>query len=213
VRNFESRSKRCRQKILIFSLWRGNFQGAMHASAVRYVGESPGALSGHAVVRGDEKYSDQVFLVGGVGSSGEPSSAIYQYSISNKSWKKIRCEGESPPGLTGHEIQFFKGQIFVFGGFEFSKDTNPHSKQLTNDMWSYEVAANRWRKLSLIGGDKISPRTGHSTLFDLKTKKMYVFGGITAEGPSNELFWIHLETLEVQKIQPLENTPIPNPRY
>ena len=58
------------------------------------------------------------------------------------------------PNRAGHVGVEFKGSMWIFGGEDMKGN-------YTNEMWKFDIAANKWSKVAQ-SGDIPSPRTGHA---------------------------------------------------
>ncbi|KAN0108924.1 hypothetical protein V8E52_009792, partial [Russula decolorans] len=60
-----------------------------------------------------------------------------------------------------------------------------------NDTWSFEISTRKWTELQCIGSIP-SPRLAHAAV--LVDDVMYVFGGYSGEGNTDDLYALHLSS-------------------
>ncbi len=89
----------------------------------------------------------------------------------NFAWTKLKAEN-SPPARYDHALAFDsdKQQLILFGGRA--------SGNIFGDTWIFDLNTNAWREVKTTGP---SARFGFASVYDAKTKAVYMFGGQKSE--------------------------------
>jgi hypothetical protein len=128
--------------------------------------------------------ANKMYIFGGCGNAGCPSSDLWVYDPSvgsDGTWTQLSPSG-SAPGKYDHTAVVIANKMYVFGG-----DTAGIG--LANDTWVFDPSAGSngsWTQLSP-SGTPPSVRDGH--IATSISSKMYVFGGLTNSGATNDL-WV-----------------------
>eukprot|EP01069_Polyplicarium_translucidae_P006846 Polyplicarium_translucidae@DN3030_c0_g1_i2.p1 len=111
--------------------------------------------------------------------TGEPSVKPDEADLL---WQELKKVGEMYTPRCRHGMVFEEGKVYVHGGD--SANFYTVSKYL-GDLYEYSTDSGVWRKL-VPASTAPSPRAGH--VFVARKKRLHAFGGMTADGPSNELW-------------------------
>lgn len=129
----------------------------------------PGVVNHSACV-----YQDSLYIFGGCAPqfhnpdvSPVPSRDIYRFDLLNRIWAPLT---PGPKGLTEHSAVLLGHRIIVFGGRDLRN-------RFHNQVLSYNIHGDSWRRIKPLRGDAPSPRSFHSALLSLSGDSMYVYGG------------------------------------
>lgn len=111
--------------------------------------------------------------------------------MSNDELEGIQTQYTTPPALYGHKCSMIGGEIAVFGGMLLGD-------QLSNQFWLYNVQSRSWRTISQRNSGP-SARNNHGMV--AVGYQVFVFGGETSTGPSNDLWYINGFTSKWTKIE------------
>jgi hypothetical protein len=131
---------------------------------------------------------DRMFLYGGCSSGFGPcpQGDLWAFDMQARAWTEIAFRGAAPAARSNPSLAFdaARGTLFLFGG----KTADGPS----GDTWRYDPARNDWIGLeSEIGGESEiapSPRSSQGTGYDALNRRVYVVGGLTAQGPNMEIW-------------------------
>lgn len=157
---------------------------------------SPSARILHAMVYDTD--NQQVIFFGGKDAAGA-SNDTWVYTPSDNTWTQKMNPQESPPPREGHAMVYdeLKNRVILFGG----KDIFGF---LLNDTWIYDVAENRWTRLTLDSSP--SERWLTVMVYDPDTQQAVLFGGETNAGLDDET-WI----FDLQNDNWMNKTPLMPP--
>eukprot|EP00735_Rhodelphis_limneticus_P006226 TRINITY_DN18605_c0_g1::TRINITY_DN18605_c0_g1_i1::g.1038::m.1038 TRINITY_DN18605_c0_g1::TRINITY_DN18605_c0_g1_i1::g.1038 ORF type:complete len:549 (+),score=27.81,sp/P87061/TEA1_SCHPO/32.26/1e-30,sp/P87061/TEA1_SCHPO/30.28/3e-25,Kelch_4/PF13418.1/9e-06,Kelch_4/PF13418.1/2.3e-06,Kelch_4/PF13418.1/3.3e-10,Kelch_4/PF13418.1/3.8e-10,Kelch_4/PF13418.1/8e-05,Kelch_3/PF13415.1/71,Kelch_3/PF13415.1/1.1e-06,Kelch_3/PF13415.1/1.3,Kelch_3/PF13415.1/3.5e-08,Kelch_3/PF13415.1/4.4e-06,Kelch_3/PF13415.1/0.0013 len=96
-------------------------------------------------------------------------------------WKLLLVQGSFPPAMSSHTLTSLDNGSFLvrFGGSD--------GRIRTNEVWLFDTKDRQWMNFQPSGPQPIA-RAGHSAVnID---EKIYMFGGRTEEGRSDELFYL-----------------------
>ena len=158
-------------------------------------GSVPSERYGHALAQLD----GLVYMFGGTTSSGR-SNDFAKWDQSTWTWTSINAGGAVPSGRFGHGFEALGSALFVFGG-------ETDAGVFSDELYMFEVGSSTWIDLSGASGAP-APRAQHG--FCAMKAALFVFGGLTAGGPSSELFkYVHdsASWIAVTAANP------PSPRY
>ncbi len=92
----------------------------------------------------------------------------------------------TPPGRYAHTANEINGKMTVFFGKQIDG-------QLLSDIWEYDPDSKNWTQVSS-NGNGPSARYGHASAYLPEQNKVYVFGGKTDQGITNDLYSFDLAT-------------------
>ena len=119
-------------------------------------------------------------LLGGLlPASGHASSA---FGPAVPRWTMRPATGPVPAVRDGHAMAYdaSSGQVVLFGG-------KGSRSRYYNDLWAYTLNTATWRQLKP-NGQAPPARFGHAMACDDRSKEMLVFGGVTTDHLSNDLW-------------------------
>lgn len=114
-------------------------------------------------------------------------------------WYAPEATGAQPCPRAAHSATVVGTRVYVFGGNDGTR--------LFNDLHILEVETMGWSKPK-VRGMPPSPRAGHGAAL-VGDHELYIFGGGTAQGPSNSLHILDLETLTWSEPTVLGTPPSP----
>lgn len=145
-------------------------------------------------------YGDKLFVYGGVVGNKGPTSELWAFDISAKTWENITVKAEScngsfllcgPLRSAGHTSTVVTNlnnkkadkMVVIFG----------HSPSLgyLNTVQEYYFGTREWHIVST-RGYPVKGGYGHTASWDKLTGKIYVYGGIVSESESTQLLSRHL---------------------
>lgn len=141
-------------------------------------GASPSGVAYPSMVY--EPKRDALYLFGGWEQDAtEPTDELWTLQLGDggrKSWRRLSNVKNAPPARNGGVmvIDRSRDRLVLHGG-----DGGPHPQNgftPLDDLWSYDLATERWKKLSPVGSPP-DPRWNHSATIDHASGKMYLFGG------------------------------------
>lgn len=135
--------------------------------------------------------SNRLFLFGGCASGFGPCplNDLWAFDVQNRTWTQLSAlqGGADAPAARSNPsmvLNVMAQQLVVMGG--------QASNGVSADAWGFGLGGT-WRKLTDAGGSAPTGRASHTASEDAAHGRMWVFGGRTANGNSNELwawqFW------------------------
>eukprot|EP01080_Neovahlkampfia_damariscottae_P001106 gene1106-10620_t len=116
---------------------------------------------------------ENMFLFGGKCTITEDRfNSLYKLDLKNKKWIHLPKEGNFPSERAGSTLNYFKSNLYLFGGFNGENDVN--------EFYCYNLISEKWNQIIL----NFPPlgRSFHTTnlIFD-RTWKLITFGGLYEE--------------------------------
>nr|CAI5862520.1 unnamed protein product [Callosobruchus analis] len=167
------------------------------------VAESPSARYGHSTVL----YGDKIFLYGGVAGNRGPTSELWAFDVSAKTWENVTVKAAAcgmeggggsmcgPLKTVGHTATVVINNInkkvdrmiVIFG----------HSPELgyLNTVQEYYFGTREWY-ITHTNGYPVKGGYGHTATYDPLTGKIYVYGGIVSESESAQYLSKNLYSYE-----------------
>jgi N-acetylneuraminic acid mutarotase len=133
-------------------------------------------------------YKDSMFIAGGMKMS-EYLNDFHQYEFKNEKWTKLPS---LPFALRGHRSLISQDSLYIFGG-------TSNGKNFFNDLLRFDFLTNKWEIIEVVDNSIIPGRESH-TFVEFKDQ-FFVFGGLTENGISNDLFSFDLLNKEWKKIE------------
>jgi N-acetylneuraminic acid mutarotase len=117
---------------------------------------------------------DQVFIYGGIGTSGYDDSLKESYSFDGKQWKRIA--DQSIGTHDHHEMAYdvSNQMIVVYGG-------QTGTREFDTRTWIYKD--NKWKILNIPAP---GPRVHHAMAYDVTRKKIVLYGGYSDKADTDE---------------------------
>lgn len=145
-------------------------------SRIECTGPVPSPRYGHAAVVNQ----GQMIVVGGCKQSSLYFKDTYMLNLATKAWRKL---GEVPYDLAYHSLLTYNDRVYLYGGYNGVKfGTSLLILDQTTGMW--EVVESR-------GGREPQPRCGCAA--QILGKFLYIFGGYTKDGHTNEMYRFDME--------------------
>ena len=144
----------------------------VNAQWIEQPGDNPPARLRHTMVE-----IDGVFFVYGGKNADVAFDDVWVRQDEN--WRKEETTN-SPRGRFGHTAHNINGKMTVF----FGKQING---QLLSDIWEYDPNNKIWRQRNS-NGTSPTARHGHASAYLPNENKVYVFGGETNQGRTNDLY-------------------------
>ena len=161
-----------------------------------------------------------VYIFGGKYSDYRYNREVYCLKIGKKpvEWRKLNCFGKAPPPRILCSMEFCEdANLIVIHGGRYDINATQGSptfknKQANisdisddfafNDLWILELSRLEWTKVPLVidglNSIKVFNRCGHSSF--IVDKRLYIFGGINAEGYiGSHIFYIDLYNKTIKK--------------
>uniref|UniRef100_A0A8D8PUQ8 Multiple epidermal growth factor-like domains protein 8 n=1 Tax=Cacopsylla melanoneura TaxID=428564 RepID=A0A8D8PUQ8_9HEMI len=156
----------------------------------------PGPRFGHAACR----YPGGFLLYGGKLPDGSLSSELWYYNVTGRSWG-LRSQGSSftPPPLSKHTLTYAPDteHVYLVGG---SGQHGEFSNRIYRIRLSTVGGDEQWSELVPRGGPGLEFRvTAHSTVYDVYSKSLLIYGGILTQlarfsKVSDKLFVFNVES-------------------
>jgi N-acetylneuraminic acid mutarotase len=109
-----------------------------------------------------------------------------------------------PPTARGaHSMVTYAGNLYVYGGIK----STPSPSMWFGDIWKFSVVPAVWQQIIPRSEEKPTPRYGHTAV--VYADRMYIFGGHTQTGYSNEFWSYDLERTTWTLVNPAGTTPGP----
>ena len=130
---------------------------------------------------GYDEDDGQLILFGGWAGGDSYLDDTWAYDPLTFRWGDLEPEGDQPEARDDAAMAYDPGSgaLIMFGG---TADVD-----LFNDTWSFDRGGNSWNGLDP-GGSLPPARWGHSMVYCPDTKTMLLFGGMTENGPANDLW-------------------------
>lgn len=141
----------------------------------------PEVRSNHAL-RGINSY---FYLFGGLGVSGYLGD-LWQYDLDTELWLKMSPSGPQPSARHLFASDSFGDALLVWGG--------EGKKGLLSDIHIFNSRNNQWNTIVSQSSTTPSARKGACAVFQMPY--LYIYGGETQSGYSNELWVFDLQTYE-----------------
>jgi hypothetical protein len=126
--------------------------------------------------------AEEIYLYGGCSSGFGPcpQGDLWTLDVKSGVWEIKSPSGEVPSARENPAIAINTrtGNLILFGG----KDD-----AAVNDLWEFSTANGTWRQVEAEGP---SGRNSHDAIYDAAHNRLYVFGGKTADGASDELWML-----------------------
>jgi Rab9 effector protein with kelch motifs len=86
-----------------------------------------------------------------------PLPPFFFLDLKTFKFEPIYARGDLPVPRDEHTALLYESSMVIFGGFELNGER-------VNDIYRYYFKENKWEKVLVMGGDKPSPRAGHSAV-------------------------------------------------
>jgi hypothetical protein len=123
----------------------------------------------------------------------------WAFDLASADWVELTpAQGARPLKRCLHELNYdvARNQLILFGGCSSGFGPCPQG-----DMWAFDLSSQTWAELEPAGG-RPSARSTPSLVYDGDGGRSWLFGGLTADGPSAEIWsydidrggWAQLES-------------------
>ena len=138
---------------------------------------------------------DMMYVVGGCQHNSKYHTDCYGYNLINKQWARLP---DVPVELAYHSLATHNDKLYLIGGYN-GKRFSPYTYQLdlTRRMW---VPVN-------CTGQVPSPLCGAAVMVDTAQNELYMFGGYTAHGHTNETYRLSFGTMSWERMA-VQNKPV-----
>ena len=136
----------------------------------------------------------QVLLYGGMDANNNYFGDLWSFDPSAKVWTALQCSGNSPGARSSNAV--WDGQhMLLLGGVNASG--------LLKDFWSYTPGSsggNGWQQLA---DAPMGSRAYQTLVWDSTDSRLYVFGGLDANGLQQNDFWMYTSSGGGVQVTPL----------
>lgn len=138
-------------------------------------------------------WNHNLFVFGGTNGTNF-FNHVYQYDLTEKTWKLMDTSGRIPKPRYKHDNFIYQDHLYILNGGQ----QEPFDELL--ELYRLNLLTCLWEKLDL-QGHVPKNRIACSSAFDPENKVVWIFGGrLTNTTKSNCLYKINLDTLECNKI-------------
>ena len=138
-----------------------------------------------------------LIIFGGCDLEDNCYNDLYFFDLQNRFWEKIKIKNEIPSPRQFHSCNLYGNKIIIYGGNKGS--------DLKNDLFSFDIEKRKFKRLTF-KNQKNEGRKNHKGIIDNKGR-LFIFGGYTLKGYSNDLFIINLINEEFENINIRGNIP------
>ena len=125
---------------------------------------------------------NQLILFGGCSSGFGPcpQGDLWAFDLSSQTWAELKPSGDTPSARSNPSLVYDgdSGRSWLFGGLAAG---GPSAES-----WSYDIDSGVWARLEAVDGP--SARSSQSASRNAQTGGILMFGGLTANGPSADLW-------------------------
>jgi len=125
-----------------------------------------------------DSIDQQILLYGGTDGSGHYFGDLWAFSPATKAWTLLKCSGNGPGA---------RAATAVWDGHEMLLADGLNKYGTQSDFWSYTPGASAgWQRLP---NTPMSPRAYETLVWDSTDSRLYLFGGLGANGVQLNDFW------------------------
>ncbi|MGB8346993.1 MAG: protein kinase, partial [Ktedonobacteraceae bacterium] len=133
----------------------------------------------------------QVLLYGGTDGSGHYFGDLWSFSPATKTWALLKCTGNGPGARSASAVWDGQAMLLVDGLNKFG---------MQSDFWSYTPGpSGGWQRLP---NTPMSPRAYDTLVWDSTDSRLYLFGGLGANGVQLNDFWSYSAAAGWEQITP-----------
>jgi len=133
------------------------------------------------------KRRNSMVVFGGVTENGEILNDVWEWSFRSSSWKKLDTTGEVPAPRWGHSAVIYQDELWVYGGFTSSWNS---------ELYCLNLGTLVWRRINAEG----APFGRHFHSANVYQDKMYIFGGLDTKN-LGDLHSFHFATGQWEKVE------------
>jgi len=158
-----------------------------------------------------DEINNALYIHGGQSAKRDSLADLQALSLTSLSWTRIYTSEQQPSGRTHHSLALWAGLAYIFGGMS-------GESLLMNDLWTFAYKDVDWSRreplapawVQLLPTGKIpKPRKAHTMVS--YEGDLFVFGGITAKGHTNDLYQLRTALMEWRQVKS-HGTVTPTPR-
>ncbi|KAI9264745.1 hypothetical protein BY458DRAFT_513843 [Sporodiniella umbellata] len=157
---------------------------------ILYTNQSPSPRTGHMSV----VYNNRLYIFGGV-DANRLYNDVWYFDLTSQVWNQVKAVGYIPPPRESCAAALVNDTIYIFGG------RGPNGVIL-GDLYAFRLKNQRWYTFQNMG---TPPSARYGTSLTLCQKKLYVFGGESVNGKTEDGSHIHI--LDCSKIKYPPETP------
>ncbi|ESN90721.1 hypothetical protein HELRODRAFT_166424 [Helobdella robusta] len=124
-----------------------------------------------------------VFGGGNLGTNPVQDDKVYMFNAAHSKWKILETKGLAPELRLGHAMLIIKDLLYLHGGMV--------GTSLFDDLFTLNLDSGVWSNPTT-NGNVPSARAGHVMFSNHDSESIYIFGGMTMNGASNELFKLNI---------------------
>jgi N-acetylneuraminic acid mutarotase len=159
--------------------------------------------------------SKRAILFGGGTAFAAGLNDMWAYDPAKNLWTELHPAGDLPSARGAHSMVYEErsGKIMLFGGqLAEGAEDDGLPFHLANDTWTYDAAANEWTELRPNEGVP-APRSSQAMVYDTRSGKVIMFGGLTNEGVANDT-WAYDPAANVwAELNPTGDLPLPRSNH
>lgn len=154
----------------------GSWSELSPQTATTNCGSVPAPREGAAMVW--DSTDQQILLYGGTDGNGHYFGDLWSFSPISKTWTLLKCSSNGPGARSASAVWNGHAMLLVDGMNRFG---------MQSDFWSYTPGANGgWQRLP---NSPMSPRSYDTLVWDSTDSRLYLFGGLGANGVQLDDFW------------------------
>jgi serine/threonine protein kinase len=157
-------------------------------SAPGRCGTTPAARRNAAVVW--DTVDQKLLLYGGLGAGNTYLGDLWSFDPTSSTWTTLQCAGNSPGSRSSNAVWDGRHMLLLGG-----KNTSG----LLQDFWSY-TPGTAWQQLADFPA---GPRVFQTMVSNTNGNRLYVFGGLDANGLQQDDFWMYTPSSSWVMITPL----------
>ena len=138
-----------------------------------------------------DSVDQQILLYGGTDGNGHYFGDLWSFSPASKTWTLLKCSGNGPGARSASAVWDGHDMLLVDGINRFG---------MQSDFWSYTPGASGgWQRLP---NTPMSPRAYDTLVWDSTDNRLYLFGGLGANGVQLDDFWSYSASAAWTQITP-----------
>lgn len=155
----------------------------------------PTPRQGHSM----EVYDDKLYILGGRDREGKDLIDIYTYDLKTEQWNPLIFKSTDAPSPRSEFAHTRMGEIFIiFGGTSNSN--------LLGDMHYFNMRTSEWKAVETKSNDR--PTTRKGSCMAAVGNYIFIFGGVTIKGYSDELWMFDSGLSKYTLLKPSGNVPM-----
>ncbi|GAC1657861.1 MAG: hypothetical protein NVS4B7_04000 [Ktedonobacteraceae bacterium] len=140
-----------------------------------------------------DNVDQQVLLYGGIDANNHYLGDLWSYAPAANNWTLIKCSFASGPGARAASAVWDGTEMLLLGGI--------NKYGLQSDFWSYTPGSNaKWQRLPATA---MGSRAYQTLVWDSTDSRLYVFGGLDANGVQQDDFWSYSTSSGWSQVTPI----------